>query len=63
MTKRGEEIAKTVFQVLAIAMLAGIVAVILHKGYTDFSALARQNPGGDFWPALARYIFRNLAGG
>ncbi len=63
MSKRGEEIAKTVFQLLAIALLAAIVGVILHKGYTDFSALAKQNPGGDFWPALGRYIFRNLAGG
>lgn len=63
MGKRGDEITKTVLQVLAIAALAAIVGVILHKGYTDFSALARQNPGGDFWPALGRYIFRNLAGG
>ncbi|HEY0824389.1 MAG TPA: hypothetical protein VGD76_11425 [Ramlibacter sp.] len=63
MNERGEEIAKTVFQVLAIVLLAGIVLVILHKGYTDFGTLAKQNPGGDFWPALGRYIFRNLAGG
>ena len=63
MNERGEEIAKTVFQVLAIVLLAGIVLVILHKGYTVFDTLAKQNPGGDFWPALGRYIFRNLAGG
>jgi hypothetical protein len=63
MGKRGDEIAKTVFQVLAIALLAAILGIILHKGYADFSALAKQNPGGDFWPALGRYIFRNLAGG
>ena len=63
MGRRGDGIAKTVFQVLAIAALAAIIGIILHKGYSDFSALARQNPGGDFWPALGRYIFRNLAGG
>jgi hypothetical protein len=63
MSKRGDEIAKTVFQVLAILGLAGIMLVLLHKGYTDVTALARATPSGEFWPALGRYLFRNLAGG
>lgn len=53
---------KTIAQVLAILMLAGMVGMVLHKGYADFAALAQQNPGDSFWPALARYVFRNLAG-
>lgn len=57
-----EERFKTVAQVLAILMLAGLVGMVLHKGYADFTALARQNPGDSFWPALVRYVFRNLAG-
>lgn len=63
MSSRGDEIAKTVFQALAILGLAGIMLVLLHKGYTDVTELARAHNGGDFWPALARYLFRNLAGG
>ena len=61
MTKNANERAKTFFQVLAILGLAAIVGVILHKGYADVSTLAREHPGG-FWQALARYLFRNLAG-
>jgi hypothetical protein len=59
----GGERFKTVAQVLAILSLAGIMLVLLHKAYADFAALRAANPGGDFWAALARYIFRNLAGG
>ena len=59
----GAERSKTVLQVLAILMLAGIVLILLHKGYADMTQLARDHPGGGFWKALARYIFRNLAGG
>lgn len=62
MDKRNEERFKTVLQVIAILGLAGIVLLVLHKGYTDMSALARENGGGDFWPSLLRYVFRNLAG-
>lgn len=62
MTNRTEERFKTVAQVIAILMLAGIVGIVLHKGYTDFSALARAHPGDGFWPELARYLLRNLAG-
>ena len=61
MTKNANERAKTFFQVLAILGLAGIVGMVLHKGYADVSALAREHPDG-FWRALARYLFRNLAG-
>lgn len=61
--RRGEERFKTVAQVIAILMLAGLVGMLLHKGYADFAALARQNPGESFWPALARHVLRNLAGG
>ena len=59
---RGEEIFKTVLQVLAILMLAGIGAILLHKGYADVSALAKAHPGEGFWGALGRYLFKNLAG-
>ena len=38
-----------------------LVDHFLHKGYADVSMLAREHPGG-FWQALARYLFRNLAG-
>jgi hypothetical protein len=62
MNKGSEERVKTVFQVLAILGLAGIMMVLLHKGFADVSAIARENPGS-FWSALARYLFRNLAGG
>jgi hypothetical protein len=51
------------FQVLAILLLVGIFAVLLHKGWSDVSALARANGREEFWPALLRYVFRNLAGG
>jgi hypothetical protein len=56
-------LARTVLQVLAILGLALIVLVILHKGYSDMTALARDHPRQDFWPALLRYVFRNMAGG
>lgn len=62
MSRRADEIFKTVLQVLAIAMLAGIVLMVLHKGHADMGQLARDHPGDDFWKALARYVFRNLAG-
>ena len=62
MGNRAEERFKTVLQVLAILMLAGIVAMVVHKGYADMTALAAENTGGNFWKALARYFLRNLAG-
>ena len=57
-----EELFKTVLQVLAILCLVGIVGVILHKAHADLSTLAREH-GHDFWTALTRYVFKNLAGG
>jgi hypothetical protein len=62
MNKDPGERAKTVFQVLAILGLAGIMMVLLHKGFADVSAIAREHPD-TFWSSLARYLFRNLAGG
>ncbi|MDB5752342.1 MAG: hypothetical protein JWP65_2763 [Ramlibacter sp.] len=59
---RGEEIFKTVLQVLAILMLAGICLMVLHKGCADITALAREHPGDGFWGALARQLFRNIGG-
>lgn len=59
---RGEEAFRTVLQVLAILALAGIIGIIVHKGYADFTALAREHPGEGFWRALARHVLRNLAG-
>jgi hypothetical protein len=55
--------ARRIPQVLAILALAAICLVILHKGYMDVSALAKENARGDFWPALLRYVFKNMAGG
>lgn len=57
------EVAKTVLQVLAILALAAICLTILHKGYSEVSSIARSNGREEFWPALLRYVFRNLAGG
>ncbi|HZY16896.1 MAG TPA: hypothetical protein VFE82_00360 [Ramlibacter sp.] len=62
MTRRTDELFKTVLQVLAILALAGLVGMLLHKGYADVTALAQQHAGSGFWKALARYVFRNLAG-
>ncbi|RYF14399.1 MAG: hypothetical protein EOO30_18300 [Comamonadaceae bacterium] len=61
--RRSDERFKTVAQVLAILLLAGMTGMLLHKGHADFTALAQQNPGESFWPALVRHVFRNLAGG
>jgi hypothetical protein len=57
-----QEKVKTVFQVLAILALAGIVFMVFHKGYTDFRELSRAHPGDGFWLEYLRYLFRNLAG-
>lgn len=57
-----EAFFKTAMQVLAIAALALIVLVILHKAYVDVAALAEQHSGAGFWRALARHLLRNLAG-
>lgn len=57
-----DEVVKTVMQVIAILMLLGLFAMLAHKAYADFSALARQHSGADFWLAFLRYVFRNMAG-
>jgi hypothetical protein len=62
MKKDPGELAKTFFQVLAILGLAGIVFMVLHKGFSDVIELARQHPD-NFWASLARYLLRNLTGG
>lgn len=59
---KSERLFKTVLQVVAIAGLVGVLAIIGHKALGDLSALAQQHPGSDFWAALARYVLRNLAG-
>jgi hypothetical protein len=63
MSARSEALFKSVLQLVAILGLLLIFAVILHKGYMDIARLAREHAGGDFWAALARYVFKNLAGG
>lgn len=63
MSTRGEALFKSALQLVAILGLALIFAVILHKGYGDVARLAREHAGTDFWAALARYVFKNLAGG
>jgi len=62
MSTRADAIFKTVLQIVAIALLSLIIAVILHKGYGDVSRLASEHSGADFWRALARHIFKNLSG-
>jgi len=62
MSTRADAIFKTVLQIVAIVLLALIVAVILHKGYADVSAISREHSGADFWRALARHLFKNLSG-
>jgi hypothetical protein len=53
---------KDVMQVLGIACLVALAAVIVHKGFVDISALAQQYSGGEFWTRLARYLLANLGG-
>ncbi len=50
-------------QVVAIAAAVLLYSMILHKGYTDISALAQKHSGGVFWRELGRYFLGNLAGG
>jgi hypothetical protein len=57
------ELFKTVLQVLSISCLVVMVSMVVHKGFIDISALAQRHSGVDFWIALARQVFCNLAGG
>lgn len=54
---------KTVLQLLAILGLIGVAAMVFHKAFADIGTLWQQHSGADFWAALARYVFKNLAGG
>ncbi len=63
MSPRAEQRFKTALQLVAIGLLLLIFAVLLHKGHADVSRLAQQHSGADFWRALARQVFKNLAGG
>jgi hypothetical protein len=49
-------------QLLGIACLVALMAVIVHKGFVDVYALAQQYAGGEFWTRLARYLLANLGG-
>lgn len=61
--KGRDDVFKTTLQVLAILCLIGLLSMIGHKVVADVVVLAQQHSGGDFWAALARHVFRNLAGG
>lgn len=54
---------KTALQLLAIAGLIGVAAMVFHKALADVGVLWQTHSGGAFWSELARYVFRNLAGG
>lgn len=62
MHNQRDEHFKTGLQIVAIACLLGLFAMIFHKAFADISVLWQQHSGGDFWVALGRYLFRNLAG-
>ncbi|MCC2634463.1 MAG: hypothetical protein K0S48_2349 [Ramlibacter sp.] len=62
MSKPPHDHFKTIAQVIAILCLAGILAMIAHKGYQDMQALSRNGSGEGFGVDLLRYIIRNLAG-
>jgi hypothetical protein len=50
-------------QAVGIVGLIVMALTIFHKGFALIAALARDYPGAEFWPALARYLISNLAGG
>jgi hypothetical protein len=54
---------KTAMRVVGIAGIAVIVIAIAYKGAADITALAQKHSGGEFWMALVRYFFKNMAGG
>ena len=62
MSKDSDEHFKTALQVLGILGMLGMLSMIFHKGFVDISLLWQQHSGAEFWAALARYLFRNLAG-
>lgn len=62
MHNKRDEHFKTALQIFAIVCLLGLMSMIFHKAFTDVAVLWQQHSGGDFWAALGRYLFRNLAG-
>lgn len=62
MSNKRDEHFKTALQIFGIVCLIGLLSVVFHKAFIDVALLWRQHAGGDFWAALARYLFRNLAG-
>jgi hypothetical protein len=50
----------TSLQVIAVLCAVLVCSMILHKGFTDVSALAGRFSGAEFWQELARYVLRNL---
>ena len=56
-------IGKTVLQVFGWLGLALILSVIFHKAFADIALLAQKHSGMQFLAAMARYFFKNLAGG
>jgi hypothetical protein len=61
--RRERDVPGRLAQALAFVVAAFMVGTILHKGATDLTALAQRHAGAEFWPALARYLLGNLAGG
>ena len=57
-----DEHFKTGLQIVAIVCLIGLLSVIFHRAFADISLVWQQHSGADFWVALGRYLFRNLAG-
>lgn len=57
------DLGKTAMQVFAVLCLIAYFVLLAYKGNADFSALAEQYQGKDFWLALGRHLIRNLGGG
>ncbi|MDP2984988.1 hypothetical protein [Hydrogenophaga sp.] len=57
-----DEHFKIALQILAIVCLTGLLSMVFHKAFIDVALPWEQHAGGDFRAALARYLFRNLAG-
>lgn len=62
MHNKGEELFKTVLQVVSILCLIGLLSMVFHKAWVDMSVLWKAHSGTDFLAALARYFLRSLAG-
>ncbi len=62
MQNNSDDRFKTALQIFAIVCLIGLLSMIFHKAFVDISVVWQQHSGGDFWVALGRYLFRNLAG-